>query len=131
MEVICKLILLNILPSRFSGLSTPAVFWYPTLYLPTKLADQEQSLGLFYAPCPFPIFVALQTALPRIAPRLNSATFHHPLDQMPDETWLKEGSVYFVSRCEGTQSLSYFSRLVAPLSCEMAPLELRVSLPHG
>ena len=97
----------------------------------TKLADQEQSLGLFYVPGPFPIFVALQMALPRIAPRLNPATFHHPLHQTPDEMWLKEGRVYFVSRCEGTQSLSYFSHLVSPLSCEMAPLELRVSLPHS
>lgn len=99
----------------------------------TKLADQEQSLGFFYVPCPSPIssgrFVAFQTALPRIAPRLNSVTFHHPVDQMPDEMWLKEGRLYFISRWEGTQRHPYFSRLVAPLSCEVAPLELRVSLP--
>lgn len=73
--------------------------------------------------------MALQMALPRIAPRLNSVTFHLPIDQMPDETWLKEGRVHFVSRCEGTQRLSYFSHLVAPLCCEMTPLELRVTPP--
>lgn len=75
--------------------------------------------------------MALQTALPRIAPRLNSVTFRHPIDQMPDETWLKEGRVYFVSCWEGTQRVSYFSHLVAPLSCEMAPLGLRETIPHS